>query len=128
MLRLLEVRIRVQEEHLRQLPLAEEVRQILHGVRPQTGDVLVLVLVLRTQSFDPVHDVVGNLHADFEPQGELVREEFSESDQEASVPAADVSEFHLVLADFRVEHRPIEVIWMSRAKRRQARVTKRADD
>ena len=46
---LLEMRIREQEEHFRELPLPEEIGQIFHGVTPETGDVSELSWILRSE-------------------------------------------------------------------------------
>lgn len=80
MLRTLEMRIRIEEEDLGQLMFGKEIGQILHGVRPQAGDVPVLLGMQMAQRLDPVHYVVGYLDADLHADGELVRKQFTEFD------------------------------------------------
>ena len=61
---LLEVWVREQEEHLRELTLLEEVGQVLHGVTPETGNVCVLARVLGPQGNHSVLHIIRNLHTD----------------------------------------------------------------
>ena len=67
-LRLLEMRVGKQEEHLAELSAAEVVRQILHCVRPDTRDVAVAARVLSAQSHDAFLHVVRNLHTNLKSE------------------------------------------------------------
>lgn len=63
-LRLLEVRVRIQEKHFLELSLVEIVCEIFHGVGANAGDVLVLAWMQMSQHFDPVLYEVADFHSD----------------------------------------------------------------
>lgn len=94
--------IRIQEEHLRQLAFAKEIRQIFHCIRSQARDVPVFVGGLRPQRLYPIHDIVGHFDANLQAQSVPVGIEFAEGYQKTAIAATDIGEFHLPLADIRI--------------------------
>ena len=92
---LLEMRVREEEEHFLELAFLEEVWQVLHGVGPKAGDVGVAAGILQPQRFDPVLDVVRDLHPDLHSDHQLFRKHCGKLDQKASIATADVGENNL---------------------------------
>lgn len=83
------MRIRIEEEHLAELALVEEVGEIFHGIRANACDVIIFSRVQNAQHFDSVLDVVGNFHTNLHADGNLVGESFTKRDEKPSVAAAD---------------------------------------
>lgn len=110
MLGLLEMWIRIQEAHLGQLPLAEIVWQIFHCVRAQARNVCIFARMQFAQRVDPVNHVVGHFHANLEAHREFVGKEFAQCDQKAAIAAPNVGNFHLAIADIRIQLRPVVLI------------------
>lgn len=50
------------------LSFVKVVGQILHGIRPDAGNVFILAFVLRAESGNTIYHVVGNFDPNFETQ------------------------------------------------------------
>ena len=87
---LLEVGVGEAEEHLAQLSLADEVRQILHRVRSHHRHVLILRVneggndhlsrILLPQILDSQVHILGHLHTNLQTQNQLVGKKTAQRD------------------------------------------------
>lgn len=69
----LEVRIRIEKEHLLQLVLVEVMRQVFHGIGADASYVPVAAGVLRSEGLDAVYYIVGHLDPNLHAQRQAVR-------------------------------------------------------
>lgn len=83
------MRIWVEEEHLAELSLVEEVAEIFHRVGPDASDIVVFSWVQDPQNFNSVLNVVGNLYANLHTDGDFIRISFTQGDQESSIAATN---------------------------------------
>lgn len=89
MLRLLEMRIRIKEEHLAELTLDEVIGDIFHRVRSNALNVLILIRMDVSQRHNSVLDIIRHFHADLHADRVLIRISFTEIHEKATVTAAD---------------------------------------
>ena len=59
---------------LQYLAFAEEVRQMLHSIGPNTGDVVVAAGMLQSESLDSVVDIITDLDPDLHAQHQRLGE------------------------------------------------------
>lgn len=125
MLRLLEVRVGIKEEHFLELPLVKVVCEIFHRVGANARDVLILVGMQMPQHFDPVLHEVADFDSDLHADRNFVGESLAKTDKETAVATANISHLALPVADVWIQLCPrlmtivrlaIELVWMTWAK------------